>query len=401
METEAALIEPRIREPGAVAVAMAGMIALAVGMGFGRFAFTPILPMMQQDAGLSVAEGGWLAAANYLGYLVGALCAIRLRLPPTAAIRSGLAGIGLVTLGMGFARHVDAWLLLRALAGFASAWVLVFGSSWALARLEMMDRSRLSGVVFSGVGVGIAVAGGLCLALMRWHAGSAQAWQASGGLALIGTAAIWARLRGGASADVERVKRNESLPLAWDRDVVRLVLCYGTFGFGYIIPATFVPAMARRLVSDPLLFGSSWPAFGLAAATSTLLAAAATRRLGSRRVWAIAQSIMALGVVAPVVWPTMAGIMVAALLVGGTFMVSTMAGMQEARLVAGPGATSLMAVMTAAFATGQIIGPLVVSYAVGRSGSFSGPLCLASLLLLASGLALFRPRPEATRGVTR
>jgi hypothetical protein len=51
--------------------------------------------------------------------------------------------------------------------------------------------------------------------------------------------------------------------------------------------------------------------------------------------------------------------------------------------------------MTAAFATGQTIGPLVVSYAVGRSGSFSGPLWLASLLLLASGVALFRPRPKA------
>src|SRR5262245_50155557 len=48
--------------PGGIAAA--GLIALAVGMGIGRFAFTPILPMMQRDAGLSIAHGAWLASAN-------------------------------------------------------------------------------------------------------------------------------------------------------------------------------------------------------------------------------------------------------------------------------------------------------------------------------------------------
>ncbi|HUG57058.1 MAG TPA: YbfB/YjiJ family MFS transporter, partial [Candidimonas sp.] len=52
----------------AVVLSLAGFIALAVAMGIGRFAFTPMLPMMQNDSGLGLAEGGWLASANYLGY---------------------------------------------------------------------------------------------------------------------------------------------------------------------------------------------------------------------------------------------------------------------------------------------------------------------------------------------
>src|SRR5436190_9975215 len=116
-----------MREQG-TGVAVAGLAALAVAMGVGRFAFTPILPMMQEDAGLSVAAGGWLASANYLGYLVGALFAMRLSLPAAYVIRSSLVAIGLVTLLMGFTDSFVAWIALRACAGIASAWVLIFVS---------------------------------------------------------------------------------------------------------------------------------------------------------------------------------------------------------------------------------------------------------------------------------
>src|SRR5918992_1694875 len=79
--------------------ALSGMAALAIAMGIGRFAFTPILPMMQEDAGLTVAEGAWLAAANYAGYLVGGLSAIRIQIRPQLAVRIGMVVISATTLG--------------------------------------------------------------------------------------------------------------------------------------------------------------------------------------------------------------------------------------------------------------------------------------------------------------
>src|SRR5262245_59747276 len=112
-----------VERGGGVVVALAGMTALAVPMGTGRFALTPILPMMQVDAGLSVAGGGWLAAANYAGTLAGAMCAALVRASPAPAVRGGLLAIGVTTLAMAFTRGLPTWIVLRAAAGFATAWV--------------------------------------------------------------------------------------------------------------------------------------------------------------------------------------------------------------------------------------------------------------------------------------
>ena len=388
--------EPIRTAPGSTAprtaVALAGLTALAIAMGIGRFAFTPILPMMRQDQGLSVADGGWLASANYLGYLLGAVSGMVLRAPPATVIRTGLVVIGIVTLGMGLEHGFAAWVVLRALAGVGSAWVLVFSSAWCLERLASVRCPLLNGVVFAGVGTGIAVAGGFCLVLMQAGASSRQAWTGLGVIALAGTAVIWRTF--GVADDVREDKGMPSTVRGrrWDADSVRLVLCYGAFGLGYIIPATFLPVMARQVVHDPSVFGWAWPVFGTAAAVSPLAAAVWGRRVGNRRLWMLGHLVLALGVALPVSWPAIGGIMIGAILVGGTFMVITLAGMQEARAVAGPHATGLMAGMTSAFATGQIIGPVLVSSVVGADADFSKPLLVACLLLVASAYVLSRGR---------
>jgi predicted MFS family arabinose efflux permease len=369
--------------------ALAGLAALAVAMGIGRFAFTPLLPMMQDDFGLSLAEAGWLASANYAGYLFGALSAVGMRIQPATAIRAGLLAIGLSTLAMGLEKQFMLWAGLRLIAGIASAWVLVFASAWALERLALGERSVLSGVLYAGVGAGIVFAGVACLVVMSLQAGSAEAWFFLGGISIVVTAMIWLLITArppGAPGPVPGVAARG----IWSAGNWRLVLCYGAFGFGYIIPATFLPAMAKALIPDPRFFGWAWPAFGAAAVVSTLFAAQLSRFLSYRRVWLVAHLVMALGVVLPLAVGGLPGIMLAALLVGGTFMVITMVGMQEARRVAGSHARALMAAMTSAFALGQVLGPLIVGLLVQSTGGYAPALLLASAVLALSAISLQR-----------
>ena len=376
------------RRHAPAALAVGGLGALAVAMGIGRFAFTPLLPMMQHDAGVSIRDGAWLASANYAGYLLGALAAIAARVRPTTAIRGSLVTIGVVTLAMGLFSHLAAWVVLRAVAGIASAWVLIFASAWCLDRLSPLRRPLLANTVFAGVGTGITVAGLVCIVLMHLEASSAQAWVDLGILCLAATAVIWP-VFGDDAVAIGRPQAPDRRH-RWNADSVRLVLCYGAFGFGYIIPATFLPVMARQVIKDPSIFGWSWPIFGTAAALSTLAAAVWPSVIGNRRLWILGQVVMAIGVAIPIVWSHIAGIVLAALCVGGTFMVVTMVGMQEARRVGGTEGRTLMAAMTSAFAVGQIAGPITVGYLVGPDGSFREALGVAGLVLGVSAYALSR-----------
>ncbi|MEC4718490.1 YbfB/YjiJ family MFS transporter [Noviherbaspirillum sp. CPCC 100848] len=376
--------------------ALAGLAALAVAMGIGRFAFTPVLPMMLQDAGLSLAAGGWLASANYVGYLLGALSAMRIRLRPETAIRAGLLAIGFTTLAMAAQLPLAAWAALRLVAGVASAWVLISVSAWCMENLSRYQRPFLNSVVFAGVGTGIAAAGLLCLALMQMHAASPTAWLCLGALAAGITLLVWRLFRpqahdaaekAPAGAGSDTVSGAAAGGFRWNARAVRLVACYGIFGFGYIIPATFIPVMARQALQGSGAFGWSWPVFGLAAALSTLAVAALVSRMGNRRLWMACHFIMAAGILAPVLWSGLPAIFAAALCVGGTFMVITLAALQEAKRSAGRNATVLLAAMTSAFAAGQIVGPLTVG-----GGSFSGGLIVAAALLAAGGAVLAMER---------
>jgi MFS family permease len=378
------------RSYSAPVTAAAGLIALVVAMGIGRFAFTPILPMMQEDAGLSVAEGGWLAASNYAGYLLGAIFATGYRISRLVAVVAGLLMIGVTTLAMGLGDNFIVWNVLRFLAGVASAWVLIAGSSWCLERLAALRRPRLSGVVFAGVGIGIVVAGIVCLLLMQWNVGSATAWIIFGVMSLLLTGVVWPVFR---PADLTHPPSPDLSSFPWSADALRLVFCYGISGFGYIIPATFLPAMAREVIRDPSVFGWSWPVFGIAAMVSTLAAAVLTAHFSNRRLWAVGHVVMAVGVALPVFWSGIVPIMFAGLFVGGTFMVIVMVALREARDVGGAHATSLIGAITASFALGQIIGPISVSYLIKATGSFSVTLLVASALLVVSAVALLRPVP--------
>ncbi len=391
--TNSAPLPQQQAHPGSpLAAALAGLAALAVAMGIGRFAFTPVLPMMLQDAGIGIAAGGWLASVNYLGYLLGAVGAMALPLPPERTIRLGLVAVGLLTLAMAPAWPFWGWMLLRLLAGIASAWVLISVSAWSLEVLAPHRRPFLQSVVFAGVGSGIAVAGLACLALDTADAGSAAAWTVLGALAMIVTALVWRFFpspvaAAGAHAGSAGPAVAGSKPLRPDAAAVRMICCYGIYGFGYIIPATFLPVMARDAMQGSAAFGWSWPIFGAAAALSTLAAAALVRRLGNRRVWMLCHLLMAVGCLLPVVATGLAPVFLAALCVGGAFMVVTLVAMQEARQIAGRDAGGLIAAMSAAFATGQILGPLTVS-AAGGGKSFAVGLTLAAALLVLSTILL-------------
>src|SRR5215470_8663154 len=128
-------ISARLPTLSVAAVCAIAAIALAVAMGVGRFAFTPLLPLMVRDGSLAQDAGAWLAASNYLGYLAGALLASRVAVTLPTLMRLSLIGIAATTAAMGAFDGVWAWAILRFAAGVLSAWGLVATSAWTLRHL--------------------------------------------------------------------------------------------------------------------------------------------------------------------------------------------------------------------------------------------------------------------------
>jgi hypothetical protein len=314
---------------------------------------------------------------------------------PGRAARAGLAAVAALTAGMGIVESLPLWFVLRFLAGVASAFVLVGVSAWVLPLLAARGRAGWAGWVYAGVGAGIFLCGlvGLVTGVLQVRPDATWLLLAAGSAAV--AVSSWRAL---GAAPTAAFPQRGSPRLALPAGTWRVVLAYGALGFGYIVPATFLPAAARQVVPDPAVFAWTWPVFGLAAAASTLAASRWGRDMPPRTLWTGAQVVMAAGVLAPALRTSVGTLLWCAVCVGGTFVVVTMAGIQEARRLAGAAGPRLIAAMTASFAVGQLVGPFTVT-SLGASSSPGAPLpyvlAAAVLLLGLAALALGPATPVA------
>ncbi len=390
---------------GRWAIAIAGMLSLATAMGIGRFAFTPLLPMMLSDGVIDLPSASWLASANYFGYLVGALLCtfqpwIWKRLPflPAVAastwVRSGLVATTLLTLGM--AVHLPAaWPLLRFAAGVASALVFVYTSGWCLAQLARLGAPTLGGVMYAGPGAGIALSGLFASAMVALQWTAAAGWLIFGVLAAVLTAAVWRTFQegsvsqGGHTASPPASTAGSHAP-ASRRQMLLLALAYGLAGFGYIITATFLPVIAREAMPGSVWIDFFWPIFGGGVVAGALLATRIPATGDFRYLLAGCYGVQALGIAASVFSPSLAGFAVGSLLLGIPFTAITFFAMQEVRRLRPAAAASYMGLLTAMYGIGQIAGPPLVALLLRHSRTlgegFTLSLEIAAAALVAGAL---------------
>lgn len=388
-------------------IALAGLLCLATAMGIGRFAFTPLLPMMLSDGVIDLLGASVLASANYLGYLAGALlCTFQPWLwqrfgwlPQVTAVtwvRAGLAATSLLTLAMALYLPM-LWPVLRFAAGVASALVFVFTSGWCLSQLAAQQASRLGGVMYAGPGAGIAFSGLLASGMVSLHWSAAAGWLILGVLACVLTALVWPTFSRAAvpSSPAAAVSGTSASPCpsglthmsASRRQMLLLALAYGLAGFGYIITATFLPVIARQALPGSRWLDMFWPLFGLAVMAGALLSTRLSLKGDLRYLLAGCYVVQALGVGVTVWSPTLFGFVAGSLLLGIPFTAITFFAMQEVRRLRPLSAPSTMGLLTAAYGLGQIAGPPLVALLLKRSQSLGEGFTL-SLEIAASTLVI-------------
>lgn len=381
-------------------IALTGMVALAVAMGIGRFAFTPLLPMMLHDGTIDLQSGSWLATTNYLGYWIGAIvCALQpwlwrrlfrqrsFKMAP--AIRLGLALTVVLTVAMGRA-WPWAWPWLRFGAGIASALVFVYTSGWCLARLAAAGAPKLGGIIYVGPGLGILVSGLSASAMVALHVSAYTAWYVFGGLALLLTLLVWQRFR--VQPVPAAAPAGHWSPQSGNGAVAMLVLAYGLAGFGYIISATFLPVIARQALPGSVWQDLFWPLFGLAVAVGALMTTRLPDRWDRRILLMVCYAMQTVGVLLAVWWPSLWGFALGSVLLGVPFTAISLFAMQEARRVQPQSAAAYMGALTAAYGLGQIAGPALVAGILRRNPDVTAGFALALEIAAASlvvGIGLY------------
>jgi predicted MFS family arabinose efflux permease len=373
---------------------LGGIIVLAAAMGIGRFAYTPILPAMQRAGHLDNTQAGLLAAANSIGYLLGAVLVSSLVRPSrrVGMLRLSVATVAVATVLMATTTNLLAWGLIRFVAGLAGAGVFVLATGMVLDELRHGGQATRSGWLFSGVGLGIAISGTVVYATTS-ELGWRGDWVALAFVASIAFFPVWQWFPFSSRAAGAAPRAHASDASVPSRMLGVLFVAYFLEGVGYSVSGTFLSAIAKRTTGSEELGSLVWIVVGLAAIPATVLWAGAARRAGYAPALAAAFLVQAVGILLPITNDSVS-VVASAALFGGTFMGITTLTLTLAGFFTPHGSAGLIGALTAVFGVGQIIGPAVAGLITDHAGGFTPTLVAASAVVLVGGVSVLLVRPE-------
>lgn len=366
-------------------IAVASAAAMSAGLGIGRFAYTPILPEMMQGLGLSASAAGALASANLIGYLAGAIAA-------TSKFVSGSRKFWLILalfinafalIAMGLTDGFNLQLATRFINGVASAFVFVFSLALLLEASPPAQHPTLSAIHFSGVGAGVILSAALVGVLTTFQFTWPVLWFGCG-LCCLAIAAVVGWIVEDKKQSTTPAKPVHSQTSARARKSI--IIAYGLFGFGYIITATFLIALVRNSKELAEIEPWIWAIFGLSVMPSVFFWNRIAKYKGVYFAFALACIAEAFGVLLSIAWPTALGLVITAVLLGGTFAGVTALGMTAIRMLQTADARRDIALMTVSFGIGQAIGPILAGYTADLTGHFALATACAAVALLGSAL---------------
>lgn len=371
-------------------VLFSGVCSLILAMGIARFAYTPLLPLMVGEAGLSHVAGGWLAAINYTGYLAGVFLASRIS---SAVLKDQLYRWGMVvavlsTAMMAISTDFYIWAISRFVAGLSTAAGLMIGSGLILNWLMRHQHPSELGIHFSGIGFGIAISALATILMHQYLQWDAQ-WLALAGL---GALLLIPALGWFPSAPNDYIVANQNLimqPASPNVKFMRLfTVAYFCAGFGYVVTATFMVAIINDLPSLSGVGGWMFFMVGVVAVPSCILWDLIARKTGDVNALVLASVLEVIGIIAPTLGFGFAGAVVGAVLYGATAiaivsLTLTMAGRYYPAQPA-----KMMGKMSIAYGLAQIIAPALTGWVTdGQSGYVTGLYIAAGVMSI--GVLLF------------
>ncbi|ALM58188.1 YbfB/YjiJ family MFS transporter [Staphylococcus equorum] len=364
-----------------------GMICLFIVMAIGRFAYTPIMPFMQQTGHMDNQSAGLLATINYLGYLIGAIIPIWIVVFSKVTDLKVYLLINIVsTILMGLFDDFTLWIIFRLIAGITSGTVFVLASNVALEALRAANKGRISGMLYSGVGLGIFTSS-IFIFLFTTENNWKITWILLGVFALVMGSFVFFGMRQNSNVENETQTLNEKE----DKPKVKLnkkfiwgfSIAYFCEGAGYIITGTFLVAIVKSIPEFADYAALSWMFVGLGAIPSTILWSMMAEKLGYSKATNLAFILQIIAVILPVFSESITSLVISSILFGATFLGLTTLFMSKAQtlMFQSNSKINLVASLTVIYSLGQMIAPALSGVLIGESGNYNAALIFASIIL--------------------
>ncbi len=363
-------------------ILLAGIIALIIGVGLARFAFTSLLPYMLIEH-LSLTFAGVLASINFAAYLSGSIFAVFIKdiQKKVFYFRTGLFLAVFTTYVLAFTTNEYVWLISRMVAGFAAAMCLVVGSAIVMSKLKIKDKTKSMGIHFSGIGFSIFIPD----LIMRFAFYNDVSWmQAWLYLAVFGSFIIFYPLYildvdKNNKADLKTHKLDKSL---FSPFVLILIIAYFTEGVGFVIQATFLPDIINSLEGLDGYGGLTWLIVGFSGIFSCVIWMRLASIYGYVNIIIISMLLQTLGVLIPTFTNNLYLNIFSGILYGGTFVGLVALFMSLGGRLANDHPVILMGALSAAYGIGQVIAPLYAVVLTDWSGSYDYSLYLTASIIL-------------------
>jgi len=380
-------------------VLSSGIFCLILTMSIARFSYTPMIPIMFEQAGLTKVLAGWLATINYAGYMLGALTATLVGnlVVKDRIYRAGLLFAVITTLMMGLSDNPWVWGVSRFVAGFSTAAGLLIGAGLMLNWLIRHHHRSEMGVHFAGIGLGIV----LVALLLEWSKamGWSEQWLILGCVGAGFAVPAWRWLPFPDTTGITQKGQilDDKPP---SKLFLRLMLVvYFCAGFGFVISATYIVTIIEN---QPALKGHGEMAFlilGACAAPACILWDLISRKVGILNALLLAFLIHAAGIVLPAVSGVLLFSLLSASLYGFTFVgivsiVLTMAGRFYPTKPA-----KLMGMLTMSYGVPQIVAPTIAGYLAASTGDYDASLFMASGFVLIGSFVILAIKKWAARDI--
>ena len=377
-----------------VAILLAGILAIIVGIGVARFAFTSLLPAMLTDY-LSITDAGVLAAFNFSGYLTGALFSIFLKDINTKVkyFRLGMILSIVTSIILATTQNELLWIVSRIVAGFGSAMVLIVGGAIVMVKLDLEDKTKAMGIHFSGIGFAIVVSELVSQYVLKQGTWS-DAWLVLSLLSVVLTVYVLYILSFDQSMKEQAVKHQLSLS-TFTPYVILLILAYFTEGVGFVVQGTFLPDIINSLEGLDGYGNLGWLMVGLAGIPSSIIWMRLAHKYGSVTIIIIAMALQIVGILIPVFSTSITLNLLSGALYGSTFIGLVALFLNLGGKISGKNPVVLMGAMTAAYGIGQVAAPLYSVALIAHFGNYDVALYVtAAIVFMGIILLLFAKQME-------